>query len=225
MRTHILDPKNLYHWKKTPGERSLEFSLKRLRRHNPNACILDYQRDNLDRALALVKSNRRALDGGANFGIMSWHLSQCFDKVVAWEIDPDIRHCLITNMNNFGCNNVQVEDCGLGKQQAQVSLVRHAKTFANYVDPDQIGDFTIRAIDSYNYDDVDFIKLDCEGYEALIIEGAQHTIQKCRPVILMEQKVLSKRYGHGVYHAQGILSQWGYQVAESLVKDVIMISK
>lgn len=220
-----MDPKNLHHWKKTVGERSLAFALKRMRKHDPNASILDYQQRNLDRALRLVTAKRRALDGGANFGIMSWHLSQCFDHVVAWEIDPDIRNCLITNMQNFGCHNVLVEDCGLGKEQAQVGMVRHAKSFENYIDPNQPGDLLIRSIDSYNYDDVDFIKLDCEGYETLILEGAHDTILKCRPVILMEQKTLSKRYGHGVYHTQSLLSQWGYCVAESLVKDVIMVPK
>lgn len=220
-----MDPKDLHHWKKTAGERSLLFALKRMKKQNPQACILDYQRDNLNQALRLTTSKRRALDGGANFGIMSWHLSQCFDHVIAWEIDPDIRSCLITNMQNFGCYNVTVEDCGLGKEQTQVGLVRHAKTFANYIDPEQSGNLMIRSIDSYNYDDVDFIKLDCEGYEAFILEGAHNTIKKCRPVILMEQKTLSKRYGHGVYQTQSMLSQWGYRVAESLVKDVIMIPK
>ena len=83
----------------------------------------------------------------------------------------------------------------------------------------------IRSIDNYNYDDVDFIKLDCEGYEALILEGARNTIKKCRPVILMEQKTLSKRYGNSVYHTQNLLMEWGYHVAESLVKDVIMAPK
>ena len=187
-----MDPKNLHHWKKTTGERSLEFALKRLKKERPTATILDYQRDNLDKALSLVKSRRRALDGGANFGIMSWHLSQCFNHVVAWEIDPDIRDCLTLNMKNFGCHNVTIESCGLGQKEAQVGLVRHAKTFANYVNPDQIkGNLPIRAIDSYGFDDVDFIKLDCEGYEALILEGGKKTISRCRPVILMEQKTSS----------------------------------
>lgn len=221
-----MDPNLIHNWKRTPGERSLITALKRLRKQNLAANILDYQKDNLDKALALVKQRRQALDGGANFGIMSYHLSQCFDTVVAWEVDPEIRQCLAENMQNFGCANVIIEDCGLGKETSNVNLIRHAKTFANYVDPgSDSGQFQIRAIDGYGFDDVDFIKLDCEGYEALILEGAQNTIQQCRPVILMEQKVLSKRYGHGVYHTQSMLASWGYQVAEMLRKDVIMAPK
>lgn len=218
-----MDPQNLKSWKVTPGERSLSFATKRLRKQNPRATILDYQRDNLEKALALVKSRRCALDGGANFGIMSLHLSAVFDRVVAWEVDPDIRQCLVTNMQNFGCNNVEIEDCGLGDRPGTVDLVRHAKSFANYIDPGSTsGQFAIRTIDSYGFQDVDFIKLDCEGYEGLILQGAQETIDRCRPVILMEQKVLSKRYGHAVHHTQNLLSGWGYRVAQHLSKDVIM---
>jgi FkbM family methyltransferase len=222
----IVDPKNLRNWKVTSGERSLSFATKRLRKHNPGATILDYQKENLEQALNLVKQHRLALDAGANFGIMSYHLSALFDHVISWEVDPDIRQCLCVNMQNFGCNNVQIEECGLAEKTGQVNIVRHAKSFANYIVPNSpSGTFAVRTVDSYQLQHVDFFKLDCEGYEGLILQGAQDTIQRCRPVILMEQKVLSKRYGHEVHHTQNMLSQWGYKVAQHLSKDVIMVPR
>jgi FkbM family methyltransferase len=222
----IVDPTNLRNWKVTPGERSLSFATKRLRKHNPGATILDYQKDNLEQALSFVKHHRLALDAGANFGIMSYHLSSRFDRVISWEVDPDIRQCLCANMQNFGCDNVQIEACGLGDRSGSVDIVRHAKSFANYVDPASTsGTFAVRPIDSYELEDVDFFKLDCEGYEGLILTGAQDTIRRCQPVILMEQKVLSKRYGHEVHHTQNLLGQWGYKVAQHLSKDVIMVPR
>lgn len=219
-----MDPRYLNNWKVTPGERSLQFATKRLRKQNPAATILDYQQDNLVAALSLVNRRRLALDAGANFGIMSFHLSAAFDRVVAWEVDPDIRQCLAINMQNFGCQNVEIEECGLADRPGLVDIVRHAKSFANYVDPmSATGQFAVRTIDSYGFEDVDFFKLDCEGYEGLILQGSQDTIKRCRPVILMEQKVLSKRYGHAVHHTQNLLSGWGYRVAQHLAKDVIMV--
>lgn len=219
-----MDPKNLHSWKVTPGERSLSFAVKRLRKNNAGATILDYQKDNLEQALAQTRRHRLALDAGANFGIMSYHLSAVFQRVIAWEVDPDIRQCLAVNMQNFNCGNVQIEACGLGDQPGKVNIVRHAKSFANYVDPgSSTGEFAVRTIDSYGLVDVDFVKLDCEGYETRILQGAENTIKRCRPVILMEQKVLSKRYGHEVHHTQNLLGQWGYRVAQHLAKDVIMV--
>lgn len=43
-----------------------------------------------------------------------------------------------------------------------------------------------RVLDDYNYDDVDIIKIDVEGYELLVLEGASKTIQKNRPIIQVE---------------------------------------
>ena len=43
-----------------------------------------------------------------------------------------------------------------------------------------------RTIDSYNFDDVDAIKIDVEGSELLVIQGAKETIDRCRPSVQVE---------------------------------------
>lgn len=43
-----------------------------------------------------------------------------------------------------------------------------------------------RTIDSYNFDDVDAIKIDVEGSELFVIEGAEQTIDRCRPSVQVE---------------------------------------
>ena len=43
-----------------------------------------------------------------------------------------------------------------------------------------------RTIDSYNFKDVDAIKIDVEGSELLVIEGAIDTIDRCRPSVQVE---------------------------------------
>lgn len=45
---------------------------------------------------------------------------------------------------------------------------------------------TVNTLDSYNFNDVDIIKIDCEGYEFPIIKGAEQTIRNCRPVVQIE---------------------------------------
>jgi FkbM family methyltransferase len=44
----------------------------------------------------------------------------------------------------------------------------------------------VRTIDSYNFDSVDAIKIDVEGSELLVIEGAKDTIDRCRPSVQVE---------------------------------------
>ena len=43
-----------------------------------------------------------------------------------------------------------------------------------------------RRLDSFNLEDVSFIKIDVEGYEEAVLNGAKDTIQKNRPSLLIE---------------------------------------
>jgi hypothetical protein len=44
----------------------------------------------------------------------------------------------------------------------------------------------VETLDSYCFQDVGFIKIDVEGYEKFVLEGAQQTIQRCRPTLQLE---------------------------------------
>jgi len=43
-----------------------------------------------------------------------------------------------------------------------------------------------RTLDSYAFEDVDIIKIDTEGYELLVLEGAKDTIDRNRPIVQIE---------------------------------------
>lgn len=66
----------------------------------------------------------------------------------------------------------------------------------------------IRTLDSYEIDDVAVIKIDTEGYEIPILKGAEKTILRCKPRLIIEVhyppfKEESKRIIK-------ILERWGY---------------
>ena len=44
----------------------------------------------------------------------------------------------------------------------------------------------VRRLDSLDLGDVGFIKIDVEGFDAQVIDGAHETIARCRPVVLIE---------------------------------------
>lgn len=210
-------------WQILDDDSSFHSSVKRLRKQGKSGDILLYQKDNLDRALELVKNWTVAIDGGANYGLMSYHMNSRFQQVLAFEIDDKLRTCLAANMATFSCSNVKIEPCGLGDTEKSVDLVRTSKSFGNFVNPDaESGNFSIRSIDSYNIDNLGFIKLDCEGYEPLIIQGAEQTIKRSFPVILMERKVLVNKFNFGTHDTEQLLHTWGYDQIINLGKDVIM---
>jgi FkbM family methyltransferase len=44
----------------------------------------------------------------------------------------------------------------------------------------------IRSLDSFNLQQLDFIKIDVEGFEADVLQGAAATILRCKPVLMIE---------------------------------------
>lgn len=47
-------------------------------------------------------------------------------------------------------------------------------------------DITLKKLDSYNFDEVDIIKVDVEGHEFDVVQGAEQTILTHRPVVQLE---------------------------------------
>ena len=59
---------------------------------------------------------------------------------------------------------------------------------------------------------VDFLKIDCEGYEVFVVEGEPGAIARCRPCVIVEQKEetgMVERYGVGPIDAVLALEAMG----------------
>jgi len=50
-----------------------------------------------------------------------------------------------------------------------------------------------RTLDSYRFNDVDVIKIDVEGYELFVLEGASETIERNRPIVQIETVEVQQR--------------------------------
>jgi FkbM family methyltransferase len=202
-------------WRVLDGDRTLRRAFKKSNITN----ILDYQKDQLDTAMKYCKNFRHAIDVGANYGIMSANMSKDFEKISAFEIVPEINHCLKENVKNFNLHNVEIYDCGLGEKEEKVFINFNPKsTFSTHVSTSQesTNKVNISTLDSYNFVDVDFIKIDAEGFENFIIKGGMKTIIKYNPIILYERKTNSKRYGLEKNSVLDMLASYGYIELENI---------
>lgn len=142
-----------------------------------------YQHHKLQKALAYVKAWRTAVDVGAHCGLWSSHLARRFLHVHAFEPVALHRECFRHNV----AGAVELHDCALGEREGSVSI-HTAPSSSGDSWVDGAGDIPMRTLDSFELHDVDFMKLDCEGYEVFALRGALETLKRCRPCVIVEQK-------------------------------------
>jgi FkbM family methyltransferase len=122
------------------------------------------------------------IDVGAFIGDHTVFYARHAPQVYAFEPNPLAFECLSRNLEEF--NNVRCFRVGLGAASGSAAIVENENAgMATLVE----GEGTpIIALDSLNLSGVSFIKIDAEGWECDVLEGARETIARCRPVMLIE---------------------------------------
>jgi FkbM family methyltransferase len=177
-------------------------------RQSRSVGIPGYQVRSRNRSLFGLAAHRRrrAIDIGANVGLWARDLCAEFDQVTAFEPIEEFRQCLLANVT---ATNLTVEPVALGNRTGTTEMIRVSNNAGHtHVDAASTqGTTEIRRLDDYEFDDVDYIKVDCEGYEYEVLLGAEQTIRGCRTRICVEQKP------HGIfggqYRARDLLLSWG----------------
>lgn len=162
-----------------------------------------------------IRDFRHAVDVGAHIGLWSWPMSRCFVKVTAFEPVSTHAECFERNMD--GVSNVTLGRHALGASTGEVAMaIKPPWSVKARVRTKETGTpipVWMTTLDhSIEPEGLDFLKIDCEGYELRVIEGGEHVIRHSRPLILIEQKPLNVgRYGFG-QQAISLLQDWGAMV-------------
>lgn len=147
----------------------------------------------------IVKPGMTAVDIGANFGYFSLLLSGLVGesgKVFAFEPDSSAFKLLSRNIKENGIKNVFLVNKALSNKVGSAKL---------YLDKDNQGEMSLSlnnvdkprgyisvetiTLDSYFVylnERVDFIKMDVQGAEGMVIDGAKEILSKHKPKILFE---------------------------------------
>ena len=189
--------------------------------------MIAYQALEIFSAIGMVRNFRRAIDVGANYGLMSYHLSKNFENVEAFELDPDVRSCLRMNIGKYNLDNVTVHPYGCGSEHKKIKMLKsNDHSFSTRVNPVQNNeqcDAEVVPLDHYDWDDVDLIKIDAEGFEGMVVQGALEMIARSRPIILYEKKDAPLRdYGHHELAPLEMLSHLGYRMLIDMRKNGII---
>jgi FkbM family methyltransferase len=154
--------------------------------------------DGFDNVLACLRSANVILDIGSNICSISLFFAKINPKakILSFEPHPDTYYRAIENikLNNF--NNIELLNIGLGSEKEELKLyeVNNNNPGMNRIFLNE-ENFPFKRVQVEKLDDVlnekkifniDFIKLDVEGFEYFVLEGGIETLKRNKPIIYIE---------------------------------------
>ena len=148
--------------------------------------------------LSLLPAQRHAaIDVGAHAGLYSLRMSKLFARVYAFEPNEDLTADLI----NYNPGNIVVSHIGLSSEPGEATLfipllgdlplTGWASLSAGSCPATEdhlTRPVKLQTLDSLNLDRISFIKIDVEGHELEVLQGASRALTEFRPTVLVEIK-------------------------------------
>lgn len=183
-----------------------------------------YQEPVRQKSLQFVNDFGVAVDIGANVGLWSRDLVTKFARVIAVEPVSEFQECL---KRNVPMENLEVWPLALGTEDTTIDMIiTEGNTGHSHINKDTIGNGKVemKRLDSLWFDRIDYMKIDCEGYEMQILQGGANTIQTHQPVIVVEQKLHTDT---GItketqYSCVDLLKSWGAKELGRVRNDCIL---
>ena len=178
----------------------------------------------------LLSDCNRAIDIGANVGVWSYWLSKYAKQVESFEPNPKI----FSALKNIKIKNINSYNIALSNKNGSVDLLipKGSKGFSNQGASlssikvqGEHKSITIEAkrLDEYNFLDVDFIKIDVEGHEHEVIEGARETIKKFKPTMVIEME--EKHNQIPIEEQISSVEKMGYQCCVLINESIIQVKE
>jgi len=171
------------------------------------------QQPQRDAALGYVNQWRVCLDIGSNVGQWTRPLAKRFHSVICFEPNPNFRQCF---KKNIAETNVVLWPYGLSNKEHQAQ-----QDFNSTILNEGAGDIQCRTLDSFGLTNVDFVKIDVDGFEVPLLEGARDTLTKNNAVINIEMK--RDKRADTVKRAEDILRDLGYQFKKRTKSDEVWL--
>jgi FkbM family methyltransferase len=154
--------------------------------------IFDYIKENID-----VKG-KNIIDIGANFGFHTLEFAEFVDTGNVYSFEPQkliyyqlCGNVIINGYSNVTTYNIALSDSiTIGKienqnyfSEAKINIGdSHLNAFTN----NGFNEVEVRTLDSFNFENVSIIKIDVQGCEPRVLDGAKNTILRNNPIIFIE---------------------------------------
>ena len=195
-----------------------------------------YQEAQRNRALSFVKKWDLAIDIGANIGLWSKDLTNFFDQTICFEPNLDCLDCLKKNIN---IKKSIIYDFALGNKEENKIIYcpdnTGASSFINYTKTTFKKDGSIiygafpkntkkklvkiKKFDSFYFKNINFIKIDVQGYEFEVLKGAEKSLRESSPVICIEEE--NPKNSKSLKFLQSL----DYNIVDVIIKEHILKKK
>ena len=149
-----------------------------------------------------ITPNSVVVECGCHIGTHTIKLAKMCKELYGFEPLPKSNRILNMNIELNKIENVIISDLGVSSELGKVNYLWTGEKTQNIgcsgLDNNPSGmppefekckeqiEVSLITIDSLNLDKLDFIKIDVEGYEPKVIQGAMNTIIKFKPIIVIE---------------------------------------
>ena len=191
----------------------------------------------INEAVKYCKQFRNAIDAGTWIGDSTVQMAPMFDRVIGFEPHPLVFVCCEKNLKDRDITNVEMYNYALSNENKLMNLYNGKSTFSGWVsEKEEVPELvTVHneqqvqtiVLDSYHFEDIDFIKLDCDSHEGYILAGAENFFKTNSPVVLIENKlrILKDRQPADMPNAIELLESYGYVLRARVEKNDYVYTK
>jgi FkbM family methyltransferase len=151
----------------------------------------------------IVKESKVIIDIGAHCGSHSIIYSKINSSASIFAFEPQkvMYDILCKNIEDNNIKNIKTFNNALGNKRCKSSMSKYCSHGPNMSIPInhslpfnlgslQVGkggeEIEISRLDDYDFQNVDYVKIDTEGFEPYILDGAIRLIEKYKPVLFLE---------------------------------------
>jgi FkbM family methyltransferase len=159
----------------------------------------------------LCERKNLVIQAGGNAGLYPKQYSRLFQSVITMEPDYKNFTCLCHNVPE---ENVTKYQAAVGDVESLIELEtnpRWNETNTGALKIKGHGNIKQITIDSLNVNP-DLVHLDIEGFEAFALLGAQETIARATPLIVLETNGSGDEFGWPQEKIDKLLSSWNYKI-------------
>ncbi len=181
---------------------------------NPNAYSEDYEFIH-----SYLKEGDLYIDIGANVGVTVIPAAKSIGasaRVIAFEPHPSICSYLKENIELNNLTNVEIHNCALGNQRGEINFTNKLNDETNRVvfSSGKNIKVPIALLDDFGneLDNIALLKIDVEGYEKYVIEGAKLTLEKFNCIYFEVSERNFSNFGYSTVDILIALEQSGFNL-------------